>query len=384
MLSACPLAFGETSVKTRVKSVLHYKKPTLWVLILALLVSSVAAVWFLTDPPMGKDESEASQGTAGFVFPGEKDAPYSFVYVVEALEDPENMNRETVFSLNSVLFNPAYEGNVHLQIPATVGENGVTCILANDVPNLHGTTVPSMLTKKSFEEIVAHLEDERNFTRTETVLEHTGRYANFTPTETLREHTERCAKTFKAFFLMYTSERTCKCYSTPQDPCEHELQVREWLSKYPSLKEQGTLYVLEKYISVEEINVLCAIFEAYGLDDKTMKPYIEEMETILADHPENLQEFYLGTYKYSYMDPSSVTEVTLPETVWFIEQGSFNGYDNLQKVNGFRMDMQTAVYINDEDGNAVLTYVTFDDPRLLTYADPSFHDFLRAVGILQA
>jgi hypothetical protein len=83
------------------------------------------------------------------------------------------------------------------------------------------------------------------------------------------------------------------------------------------------------------------------------------------------------------MDPISVTEVTIPDTVWFIEQGSFNGYDNLQKVNGFRMDMQTAIYINDGDGNAVLTYVTFDDPRLLTYADPSFHDFLRAVGILQ-
>ena len=369
MLSACPLAFGETSVKTRVKSVLHYKKPTLWVLILALLISGVAAVWFLTDPPMGKDESEVSQRTDGFVFPGEKDAPYSFVYVVESFDDPNvDGRRETNFSLNSVVFNPAYEGNVHLQIPATVGGDEVTCILANDVPNLHGTTVPSMLTKKRFEEIVAHLEDERNFTPTETVREHTGRYA----------------KTFKAFFLMNTSERTCKCYSTPQDPCEHELRVREWLSKYPSLKEQGALYVLEKYISVEEMNILCAIFEAYGLDDKAMKPYIEEMETILADHPDNLQEFYFDTYKYSHMDPSSVTEVTLPETVWFIEQGSFDGYDNLQKVNGFRMDMQTAIYINDGDGNAVLTYVTFDDPRLLTYADPSFHDFLRAVGILQA
>ncbi len=368
MLSACPLAFGEVGVKSRVKSVLHYKKPTLWVLIVALLISSVAAVWFLTDPPMAKKESEASHMTENMVFPGEKDAPYSFTYVVESLENPNVDGKlETTFSLNSVLFNPAYEGNVHLQIPATVGENGVTCILANDTPNLRGTKVPSLLTEKSFEKIVAHLEDERNFT----------------PTETVREHTGRNAKTFKAFFLMYTSQRTCKCYSTSEDPCEHELQVREWLSKYPFLKEQGTLYVLEKYITVKEMNVLCAILEAYGLDDTAMKPYIEEMEAILADYPENLQEFGVNTYKYSFMDPSCVTEVTLPETVWFIEEGSFNGYDNLQKVNGFRMDMQTAIYINDGDGNAVLTYVTFDDPRLLEYADPSFYDFLSAVGLLK-
>ena len=50
MISACPLAFGENGVKSRVKSILHYKKPTLWILIGAILVTSFAAVWFLTDP----------------------------------------------------------------------------------------------------------------------------------------------------------------------------------------------------------------------------------------------------------------------------------------------------------------------------------------------
>lgn len=49
-ISACPLAFGENSVKSRVKSALHYKKPALWILIGAILVTSLAAVWFLTDP----------------------------------------------------------------------------------------------------------------------------------------------------------------------------------------------------------------------------------------------------------------------------------------------------------------------------------------------
>ncbi len=49
-LTACPLAFGEVGVKERIKRVLHYKKPALWILIAALVVCTVTAVCFLTDP----------------------------------------------------------------------------------------------------------------------------------------------------------------------------------------------------------------------------------------------------------------------------------------------------------------------------------------------
>lgn len=47
---ACPLAFGEVGVKTRVQAVLHYKKPARWLALLAVLVCVAAAVCFLTDP----------------------------------------------------------------------------------------------------------------------------------------------------------------------------------------------------------------------------------------------------------------------------------------------------------------------------------------------
>lgn len=49
-IAACPLAFGEVGVKTRVKSILNYKKPTLWVIIAAILVCVAVAFCFLTDP----------------------------------------------------------------------------------------------------------------------------------------------------------------------------------------------------------------------------------------------------------------------------------------------------------------------------------------------
>ena len=49
-VSACPIAFGETDVKRRVKSVLSYKKPALFVIISAAAASVLLAVCFLTNP----------------------------------------------------------------------------------------------------------------------------------------------------------------------------------------------------------------------------------------------------------------------------------------------------------------------------------------------
>jgi len=49
-IAACPLAFGEVGVKQRIVSILNYKKPAFWVVLVALIASIVAAVCFLTDP----------------------------------------------------------------------------------------------------------------------------------------------------------------------------------------------------------------------------------------------------------------------------------------------------------------------------------------------
>ena len=50
MIAACPLAFGEIGVKGRVKSVLNYKKPAFWIVIVAVIACITLAVCFLTDP----------------------------------------------------------------------------------------------------------------------------------------------------------------------------------------------------------------------------------------------------------------------------------------------------------------------------------------------
>ncbi len=55
VISACPLAFGEIGVKQRVKSILNYKKPAFWIMLIALILCAATAVCFLTDP---KDNTE--------------------------------------------------------------------------------------------------------------------------------------------------------------------------------------------------------------------------------------------------------------------------------------------------------------------------------------
>ena len=65
MVSACPLAFGETGVKSRVKSVLNYKKPAFWIILVAILACVAVAVCFLTMPKKkDKPNEDAALPTA--------------------------------------------------------------------------------------------------------------------------------------------------------------------------------------------------------------------------------------------------------------------------------------------------------------------------------
>ncbi len=96
MAAPCPLAFGEVGVKTRIKSILRYKKPGLLLLVLALILCAGVAACFLTDPrqeppvltPPGETEA------AGMEEPGA--APEQLQDLASLLEqsEPEKTFRE--------------------------------------------------------------------------------------------------------------------------------------------------------------------------------------------------------------------------------------------------------------------------------------------------
>lgn len=50
VLSACPVAFGEISIRQRILNVLNYRKPSLWISIVAVLAIALVVVFFMTDP----------------------------------------------------------------------------------------------------------------------------------------------------------------------------------------------------------------------------------------------------------------------------------------------------------------------------------------------
>lgn len=60
----CPVAFGEFSVRKRVKAVLRYRKPLLWVTALAVVAVALTAVCFLTTPQI-RPTMEWAQNLSG-------------------------------------------------------------------------------------------------------------------------------------------------------------------------------------------------------------------------------------------------------------------------------------------------------------------------------
>lgn len=55
VISACPVAFGEIGVKERIKSILNYKKPSVWIVGVGIVLCMVIAICFMTNP---KENSE--------------------------------------------------------------------------------------------------------------------------------------------------------------------------------------------------------------------------------------------------------------------------------------------------------------------------------------
>ncbi len=64
LVSACPIAFGEVGVKTRIKSIMNYKKPAFWLLLTAAAVCIAVAMCFLTDPKTEVAYKDSAQETA--------------------------------------------------------------------------------------------------------------------------------------------------------------------------------------------------------------------------------------------------------------------------------------------------------------------------------
>lgn len=88
-ISACPVAFGEDGVKGRIRSILNYKKPAFWIILLAIIVCIAAAVCFLTVP---KEQVQLF---------GHKYETGECLYSVVVSEDKESQSNPLVFDIHT-------------------------------------------------------------------------------------------------------------------------------------------------------------------------------------------------------------------------------------------------------------------------------------------
>lgn len=90
-----PVAFGEVSVKSRIKGILSYKKPTIWVIIATLCVCVAALVCFLTDPLVGDEaliptEQPTTEQTA------------NDICVLQQVQYPVELDAKKEFTVNGI------------------------------------------------------------------------------------------------------------------------------------------------------------------------------------------------------------------------------------------------------------------------------------------
>ena len=98
----CPLAFDEGDAKGRIKNVLNYRRPALWILVLSVIAVIAAAVCLLTNP-VAENPAPTESGSGSDAALNRTDAPMSPDGDVGAQADPwmlEVLRGERTFSIN--------------------------------------------------------------------------------------------------------------------------------------------------------------------------------------------------------------------------------------------------------------------------------------------
>ncbi len=123
-IALSPLAFGEVGVKARIKSVLNYRKPALWLIVAAVAVCLAAAYGLLAEPLTSARAASAS-------FTAQVLSVDETTMLVAPAEDTTEARSASVFSLPvpadfdaapGDLILVAYDGLIQETFPASVGE----------------------------------------------------------------------------------------------------------------------------------------------------------------------------------------------------------------------------------------------------------------------
>lgn len=112
MPAPCPLAFDEGNAKGRIQNVLRYRRPTLWIVVVSVIMAVLAAVCLLTDPVSAREPDENPDPSASHSQAPEGDGVLD-PWMVEILAGRQNFTSvDTGENVNIDLLNGAYPYDV--------------------------------------------------------------------------------------------------------------------------------------------------------------------------------------------------------------------------------------------------------------------------------
>ena len=98
-----PVAFGEVGVKERIKQILNYKKPTLWMIFGAGIVCGIVAVCFMTNPNKDREDIENTVSASDTNIKENRQEKVENIIEYDPIEDTHRVSNEyTVYEFGDL------------------------------------------------------------------------------------------------------------------------------------------------------------------------------------------------------------------------------------------------------------------------------------------
>lgn len=319
--SPAPISFSEgASAKTRIKNALYWKKPRVWLSVIALLLTAIIIVSCAGNAISQTESSEEPQDEVEKIITfGE--TPYQFTFT---------SNGDGTCVITDVLTDYFHEGKYDLVIPETSPDGDkVVEVDLNGMNTFEELVLPPYLLPDTMETLVDTIANSDT------------------------EHAERDSKTFKSFYIYY-AEMVTKGGAYPAPGSEYyklapELDFAE-MERLVNILKSCTDYTEEQCYA----DVLAFI------EDKEQQWDWESEEA--------LEQFKREAVSFFYRNTRRIDKVVLPAADVKVHQGflglTYTLADGTAVTpvyeNPFTLELskEDAEIIVDEDGNEVIAFTS--------------------------
>ena len=122
IIAACPLAFGETDVKGRIRGILNYKKTAFWVILISLIACVICAICFMTKPKQEEPETAIAEAdTETAPDEGDTDPGDSYSVILQLTDADRNSVQKWYEAPGDIVYFP--DGEYKVNFIDMTGEN---------------------------------------------------------------------------------------------------------------------------------------------------------------------------------------------------------------------------------------------------------------------